>query len=194
MSIDYYNKNAHAFDFDTAEVDMAPLYQEFLPLLPAGAHIVDAGCGTGRDALAFQAQGFRVTAFDASEALVTIAKQRLGSGCVQQTAFLDFSVKQPADAMWACASLLHVPFSELPKTFSHLADQLKRGGLFYCSFKYGDHEVEREGRTFTNMNEARLQKVIADSDLSPTKVWISNDARPHRDHDRWLNAVLVKKE
>ena len=169
MSIDYYNNNASAFHADTADVDMSALYQEFLPLLPAGAHIIDAGCGPGRDAMAFQSQGFRVTAFDASEALIDIARQRLGADLAVQATFLEFSAQEPVDAIWACASLLHVPFHDLARTFWHLAKQLKKGGLFYCSFKYGDDESERGGRRFTNLNEARLHEVLAESDLAVKK-------------------------
>ena len=69
MSVDYYNQHAQQFIVDTLEVDMAPLYTRFLPLLPEGAHILDAGCGSGRDAAHFLAQGFRVSAMDASEVL-----------------------------------------------------------------------------------------------------------------------------
>ncbi|MCH8500779.1 MAG: class I SAM-dependent methyltransferase [Aliidiomarina sp.] len=192
MSIDYYNENAKAFDADTADVDMSALYQEFLPLLPAGAHIVDAGCGSGRDAMAFQSQGFRVTAFDASEALITIACQRLGADLAVQATFLEFSVKEPVDAIWACASLLHVPFDDLPRTFQHLAHQLKPSGVFYCSFKYGDNESERGGRRFTNLNEALLAQVIESASLRVKKAWVTGDARPEREHEKWLNAILVK--
>lgn len=191
MSKEYYNANAAAFHADTAEVDMSALYAEFLPLIPKGGHIVDAGCGTGRDALAFQAQGFQVTAFDASEALIAIAQQRLGANALQCT-FTEFQAIEPVAAIWACASLLHVPFSELPTTFSHLAAQLASQGVFYCSFKYGDNELERGGRRFTNLNEVLLANVLQNTNLTIQKTWITGDARPGREHERWLNAVLVK--
>ena len=194
MSIEYYNQNAAAFHADTADVDMSALYQEFLPLLPAGAYIIDAGSGPGRDAQAFQAHGYRVTAFDASPALIAIARERLGNENAQQATFLSFTATQPADAIWACASLLHVPFQELAATFQHLAAQLKPAGLLYCSFKYGDNETERGGRRFTNMNEARLTKVITTSNLVVKKTWVTGDARPGRAHEQWLNALLVKVE
>lgn len=193
MSKKYYHANAAAFHADTAEVDMSELYAEFVPLIPKGAHIVDAGCGTGRDALAFQAQGFQVSAFDASEALIAIAQQRLGVHALQCT-FTEFQAKEPVAAIWACASLLHVPFSELPSTFSHLAAQLVSQGVLYCSFKYGDNEVERGGRRFTNLNEVLLTNVLQNTNLTIQKIWITGDARPGREHEQWLNAILVKSE
>ena len=49
----YYTENAQAFFADTVAVAMAPLYARFLPHIPPGGHILDAGCGSGRDTLAF---------------------------------------------------------------------------------------------------------------------------------------------
>lgn len=192
MSREYYNANAAAFHADTAAVDMSALYAEFTPLIPKGGHIVDAGCGTGRDALAFAQQGFAVSAFDASEALVAIAQKQLGSKRVFLSTFLEFEAEKPVTAIWACASLLHVPFAELPATFSHLAKQLQPKGVFYCSFKYGDSEIERGGRRFTNLNETLLKQVLHNSELTIEKMWVTADARPEREHEKWLNAVLVK--
>ncbi|WP_243637409.1 methyltransferase domain-containing protein [Parashewanella curva] len=58
---------------------------------------------------------------------------------VFHSTFLSFEVqKQSYDAIWACASLLHVPQVELNKTFHHLAQFLNVGGVFYCSFKLGN--------------------------------------------------------
>ena len=47
----YYEDHAAAFFADTATVDLAPLYARFLAHLPAESRILDAGCGSGRDAL-----------------------------------------------------------------------------------------------------------------------------------------------
>lgn len=80
MTIQYYNQNAATFDADTTDVDMSALYSAFLPMLPNHAHIVDAGCGSGRDALVFAKLGFQVTAFDGSEALVKLAQERMCIG------------------------------------------------------------------------------------------------------------------
>lgn len=58
----YYRDNALAFVGDTLTVDMTPLYARFLPHLPPGGAILDAGCGSGRDAQAFLDRGYAVTA------------------------------------------------------------------------------------------------------------------------------------
>ena len=69
MSVEFYESNADSFIAQTADVDMAALYQRFCKHLPPGASILDAGCGSGRDALAFFNMGYDVVAFDAQGCL-----------------------------------------------------------------------------------------------------------------------------
>jgi len=52
---------------------MTDLYQPFLKLVREGGHILDAGCGSGRDSLYFLEQGYEITAFDSCEELVRLA-------------------------------------------------------------------------------------------------------------------------
>lgn len=55
-------------------------------MLPKNAHILDAGCGSGRDAKYFQSQGHNVTAFDASEEMIKLSTKETN----QQTLHLHF--------------------------------------------------------------------------------------------------------
>lgn len=194
MSNDFYNKNANSFFNDTVNADLTAIYQQFLPLLTKGAYILDAGCGSGRDAHYFINQGFNVTAFDASEALVLKAREFTGLE-VSINTFENFKCANPDclfDAIWACASLLHVPSDQLPASFSNLSAQLKQGGIFYCSFKLGRDDVTRNGRSFTNTDEKRLASFIQNTPLNIDKIWITEDVRPNRQHEKWLNAILIK--
>lgn len=127
MSITYYDQHADAFIAGTLDVQMQSLYDKFLPHLPAGAHILDAGCGSGRDSRYFLQQGFAVTALDASWPLVLHARTLTGLP-VLHCRFDEFVASQPLDAIWACASVLHVPQAELVLVMDHLARQLRRGG------------------------------------------------------------------
>lgn len=189
--MNYYNQNAQEFFDGTINVDMASLYNEFIPHIPKQSLILDAGCGSGRDSKAFLDLGFKVHAIDASEELGKLAEQQINQA-VEITTFQQFSSPQSFDAIWACASLLHVPMAELPQVFNNLASHLKPKGVFYCSFKYGDNEIERNGRRFTNLNEKLLQEVIADSFLAISRTWCTSDLREGRESEKWLNAILIK--
>ena len=76
--------------------------------------------------------------------------------------------------------------------FHHLVSLLKTDGLFYCSFKYGTDEVEREGRVFSNLTESGLEQILDGLPLLIHDMWQTGDLRPGRENERWLNAILVK--
>ena len=164
----------------------------FLPLIPAGGAILDAGCGAGRDSKAFLELGFDVEAFDASEPLALLASKLTGKK-VAVDLLQSYSSATKFDGVWACASLLHVPLNELPGVFSSLAGMLKAGGVFYCSFKYGEGEVARNGRLFTDLNEQGIAELIQGLALRIKKQWITADLREGREDEKWLN-VLLRKE
>ena len=105
-TIDYYNKQADQFIQSTLNVDMEALYQPFLEQLAHDAYILDLGCGSGRDTLAFKNKGYQVDAIDYSGVLVERASQLTGIA-VQQQSFYELDMHDVYDGVWACASLLH---------------------------------------------------------------------------------------
>lgn len=191
MNSDYYQLHAQRFFSETVDVDMSELYCPFVAHLKPGARILDAGCGSGRDAKAFREMGYEVEAFDASAELVELARQHTGLP-VKQMRFEDVTEVERYDGIWCCASLLHVPLAELPGVMTQLSEALKPGGVWYLSFKYGSGERERDGRSFTDMDESGFAEVL--TGLSGVEVmdsWQTHDQRPERD-DSWINLVLSK--
>ena len=71
---DYYDDHASEFIADTLSVDMEEVYKPFLSRVPPGGRILDAGCGSGRDMLAFHNKGYDVVSTDASAKMVEMAK------------------------------------------------------------------------------------------------------------------------
>lgn len=191
-SVDYYNQNAQAFYSGTVNVDMASLYQRFLPLLPNGGRILDAGCGSGRDALFFKQAGFDVTAFDASEKLAEMAANLIGD-TVAVLRFQAIDWVEQFDGIWACASLLHVSDDELLAVFNRLFLALKSEGVLYCSFKYGEQKQRnKEGRTFTDMTEEAIALRLTQLPFNLVwESWLTEDLRPGR-NEQWLNLIIRK--
>lgn len=188
---EYCERHAEQFFQDTVAVDMGPLYKRFLAYVPSGAIVLDAGCGSGRDALAFKRLGYPVHAFDASEALAHKASELLGQSVARQS-FERFDEAARYGGIWACASLLHLPEKKLPEAFERLWNALLPGGVLYCSFKYGDAQRVKDGRHFTDANEARVQQWTQHlQDREEQQFWITEDQRPGRE-ERWLNFLLFK--
>ena len=75
---------------------------------------------------------------------------------------------------------------------AHLCQQLADGGLLYCSFKYGVDETERDGRAFTQLDEAGLHALITPLPLSEVETLADGGSTPRPRAGRWLNAIVRK--
>lgn len=193
---DFYDANAEQFLTDTRHVDMSALLERFIDELPEApadtVRILDAGTGSGRDARAFHHAGYQVAAFDASPAMVKAATEFAGLP-VQHMRFEDFSWEHPFEGIWACASLLHVTRRDLPSVMRRLANHLVTDGILYASFKLGFGDRQKDGRHFTDMTEESFSALLDECPaLRQVEFWRTNDRRPDRKEDIWLNALLRK--
>ena len=191
-TIKYYNENAEKYYENTIDVDMSPLYEEFLKHIKENGHILDAGCGSGRDSLYFLKQGYKITAIDASKELSKLSSELIGQD-VKCIKFEDINYKNKFDGIWACASLLHVQRKNMEKVLNKLVKSLKTNGILYSSFKYGNKEIHRNGRLFNYYNEKCFKKLINHfKNLSIIKLWKTEDRRKNRENEYWLNTLVIK--
>ncbi len=77
-TIEYYEKNAEVFAKNTTGIEFSDIQDRFLKYLNKGDHILDFGCGSGRDSLYFTQKGYKVDALDGSEKLAEIARKNSG--------------------------------------------------------------------------------------------------------------------
>ncbi len=165
-TLDYYNDNAATYNETRAHVssDFAKQRDAFVALLPKGARILEIGAGHGRDALHFQNLGFDVVATEPSVGLSKIAAEKIGRPVLNVRA-QDIGFESEFDAVWAAASLIHIPPSELPAVFARLKAAVKPGGLIHASFLKGvgvDDVPEQipDGRYFNRASEKLLREVV----------------------------------
>ncbi len=193
QTIDYYDEHADEYIRSTFDIDMSALYQPFLSRLKKGQRILDAGCGSGRDTKAFLNLGYDVVPIDASPEM-TIATRRLARVVAQQIRLQEITFENEFDGIWACASLLHVPFDELRDVIDRLVRATRCRGVLYFSFKEGKGERLENGRLFTDFMEKELIDFLScQSEITLEQVWVTVDARPERT-DRWVNVIAVKAE
>ena len=191
-TLNYYNNNAVDFYQDTVSVEFTDTQSKFLSKLDRNAHILDFGCGSGRDTKAFLNQGYHVEATDGSAELCRLAAQYTGIP-VCHMLFQELSAVDQYDGIWACSSILHLPLDELSDVMCKMAIALKPNGIIYTSFKYGTFSGERNGRYFTDMTESTFTAFIRNiADLVTEEQWISSDVRPGRGEEQWLNIILRK--
>ena len=192
ITLEYYAANAEAFASSTVDVAFSSVQKCFEGLLQPGARVLDFGCGSRRDAKHFLEAGFAVDAVDGSPELCRIASELTGLP-VRCMRFEELSAQSIYDGIWACSSILHVPSRQLLALLAKMAAALKPGGVVYTSFKLGEFEGVRNGRYFSDFTPesfARLlDKVPA---LREEEHWISGDARPGREDEKWLNLILRK--
>ena len=141
-TLDYYNKNASSFAETTMDVDFHETQKHFQKLLPEQGYILDFGCGSGRDTKYFLNQNFQVDAIDGSEELCRIASDYTGIK-IKKMLFNELDEVEKYDGIWACSSILHLPKDELQKVLKKMVKALKKDGIIYTSFKYGDFEGKR---------------------------------------------------
>ena len=193
-TIDYYNLNAENFIESTQNVDMHHAQDRFLQLLDENASILDFGCGSGRDTRYFLDKGYRVTATDGSAELCRWASDFTGIE-VKEMLFGELDEIDIYDGIWACSSILHLPKNELLLVIRKMCDAIKNTGVIYTSFKYGDFEGVRNGRYFTDFTDDSFKEFIAEiPELTIEDDWITDDVRPGRGDEKWLNLILRKSD
>ena len=191
-TLEYYNQCAKDYNELTLNIEFEHKREMLLKYLKPGAHILDLGCGSGRDSKAFLQKGYQVRAVDGSQELCKIASENIGQEVICQL-FHELEETNTYDAVWACASLLHLPTDELKKVIQKVEQSLKKGGYFYASFKYGEFEGERDGRYFNDFTEETFNDLLAEfPNLNIQEVEVTTDVIPGRENVSWLNLIMKK--
>lgn len=143
-TIQTYNTMAKEYDEETIVFwDIFPrgFFDRFISLV--SGHVLDVGCGPGRDGVFLQNAGLKVTCLDASEAMVAMAKERGLDAIVGDFLALPFT-DASFEGVWAYTSLLHVPKAEVDQALHEIKRVLKDGGIFGLGLVEGEGEGYRE--------------------------------------------------
>jgi SAM-dependent methyltransferase len=157
-TISFYSEEAPIYTASGRGSVNRGLY-DFLKLLPPRARILELGCGGGRDAEAMIAAGFDVDPTDGIPEIARKAEERLGRN-VRVLRFDELDTLEAYDAIWASASLLHVPRISLPHVLELVFNALKPGGLHFASYKGGGTEGrDRYGRYFNYLSRQDVTEI-----------------------------------
>ncbi len=108
--------------------------------VPAGAHVLDLGCGPGTDIVPFATRGYRVTAIDSSAAMVHEARTRVrehglaGTVDVHRLGIQDIARLAPATFDAACSNLGPLNcVPDLAAAARAIAERVRPGGVLIAS-------------------------------------------------------------
>lgn len=179
-------------------------YLNFVPLL-------DAGCGTGRDARAFAALGQPVLGVDLSQGMLDEAGERtarrLPIGSIRY-ALMDLRRLDLPDAscrgVWCSASMLHLPLHVAPRAMGELARVARPGApvaLFLKDRKsggeaerfepYPTNAVENAQRFYAYYTADEARALVEGAGLEPLEVTTSAHLDNTGQHG-WI-CVLARK-
>jgi SAM-dependent methyltransferase len=155
----FYRDNAQSY----ADWVKAPSVRlvRFMGLLPAGGSVLELGCGAGNHSAAMLEAGFSVRSTDGSPEMAEVASRRLGRP-VETMLFHELDMQEAYDGIWASACLLHAPRDELAGILARIHRALKSAGMFYASFKAGDHDGRDSlGRYYNYTSREWLEAVYS---------------------------------
>jgi SAM-dependent methyltransferase/SOS-response transcriptional repressor LexA len=163
-TIDYYEKHAADLSGLYDKADVSDLWELLAQALPRPGHVLEIGCGSGREACWLASRGWTVTATDASEAMLAGAKKAAADAPIrfEQAAF-PLPDKAPLlrerfDAIICVAVLMHVPDNSLFNLVFQMRAMLNPGGRVVCSFCTDREPDPTDPRLYLNRqpDEVRL--------------------------------------
>jgi cyclopropane fatty-acyl-phospholipid synthase-like methyltransferase len=189
-TIEYYNKNAREYFDRTSSAEMNSVYEHFTKFLKPGSHICDLGCGSGRDSKYFMSQGFTVVSIDGSSEMCRLASSFVNQKAICQK-FDEMDYKDEFDAIWACASLLHVQKNKLSDIMEKLIQAARDNAVIYISFKIGNSERILDERLYSDYNQDEMLNFIKKyKSLKLMELWVSDDTINPIENSQWLNIIV----
>lgn len=193
-TLEFYDANARSY-VEARPDEVSPDLMAFLPRLSVGSYILELGCGSGCDALAMEQLGYRVDATDGVAAMAALANKRLARGA-RVMRFDQLDARNEFDGVVACASLLHVPASELPNVVSRVWAALKPKGWHFASFKTGKAPGwDKHGRYYNYLDQDLAAEIYGSAGEWSELIFDGYDGVGHfSEPSRWLTVVAQKSE
>lgn len=158
-----------------------------------GSLVLDLGCGTGRDTGEILQAGFSVIAMDGSAEMAGEAAKRTGLK-VHVGLFEEMEWEAEFDAIWANASLLHVPRPAMVNVLKRTYGALRNGRQLYASFKTGPKEGRDElGRYYNYPNRSDMEQWMQNAaSWSDIRIEESQGSGYDKKPTAWLHLYAIR--
>ena len=194
QTVGHYQENAFSFKEGTWDHDVSQNRDALLRAIQTttNPHILDFGCGPGRDILAFQTLGVQVSGLDGSSAFCEMAKEVSGANLYHQD-FLALDLpEEHFDGIFANATLFHIPSGEIKRVLSDLHGALKPGGVLFSSNPRGEDQEGWNGMRYgTYYRPETWRSILEETGF----LWVEEYYRPPgkpRNEQPWFASVWRK--
>jgi SAM-dependent methyltransferase len=189
----FYNDNAKTYFEKTIDLALVETYEKFLGYIGNSGDILDLGCGSGRDSKYFKSVGLNVSMLEQSPELAFLASEYV-KGDVTVDSYYNLTDECKYDGVWACASLLHCPKSDLNSVLRKVINSLKISGYFFLCFKDGDNEIiDNLGRHFSNYTLSALKTELEKiEDIEIMNLWEERKTSSYGGGQLWVNAIVKR--
>ena len=141
-NIGHYDQNAVSYAEGTQGHDVSQNIDALLRAIKTEPpfHILDFGCGPGRDLQTFTKLGHIAIGLEGSQQAAQIARMKSDCKILVQDFFNLSLPDNTFDGIFANASLFHIPNNLLPKVLGNLWTCLKPNGILFSSNPRGNNE------------------------------------------------------
>lgn len=174
---------------------MARAMAHFLDLAPAGAALVDIGCGPGFDCAALAARGATVIGLDLSLGMLRVARPAVSVSAFAQADMRHLPLSGDVAGIWCNAALLHLSRQDAIKAMRQFYRVLQQDGALFLAVKEGDGENQRgeaygadSPRYFTYWQGTQLDEVLGQQGFGIAAGWAGGGSR-----HRWLCRLAQKQ-
>lgn len=163
--------------------------EQFAARLPAGATVLDVGCGAGRATRWFVQHGYNVTGVDFSDTMLKLARQAAPEATVlsMDIRAVDFA-NATFDAVWSSFSIIHIPKLDVARTLRSWHRVLKPAGVLTIVTSLGEdaEQVRDEWLTaadgstghqifFHHFARETLARAVADAGFTQVQTSVVHD-------------------
>jgi 2-polyprenyl-3-methyl-5-hydroxy-6-metoxy-1,4-benzoquinol methylase len=200
-TLEYYNNNVRSLLGRYNSANVTSLHKRLLNCFPEGAKLLDAGCGSGRDADFMIRMNYDVLAVDASDSMIQGAVKHfplLRNSCRQIIIPGELSQlgQNSFDGIYSIAMLMHLNEADIKNSLLEFKRLLiKNGRLFFsvCLTRSSEitDDLDSDGRRFTLRPESWWHNLCISTGFSIIESDISSDGLS-RDKVQWLNLLCRK--
>jgi ubiquinone/menaquinone biosynthesis C-methylase UbiE len=188
-----YDRIAASFAERYWNITLDRALNSFAALVKPEHSVMDLGCGPGRDIELLRQRGLHVLGADRSAGMLTEAQKRVGGALVQvDMQYLPVRA-DTLGGVWMCASLLHIPRTNVPTVLAGVRRVLRSEGALYISVQEGVGEQFSEGdggqRFFTFFQLEELLALLSEAGFAVKEDWTEAGG-----HSTWIHVLATRPE